>query len=42
MIYWQGINIGDWHFYEEIAHIKSAILFQFVACSMARGTKLPI
>ena len=28
MIYWLGINIGDWHFYEEIANIKSAILFQ--------------
>ena len=28
MIYWWGINIGDWHFYEEIANIKSAILFQ--------------
>ena len=28
MIYWWGINIGDWCFYEEIANIKSAILFQ--------------
>ena len=26
MIYWQGI--GDWCFYEEIANIKSTILFQ--------------
>ena len=28
MIYWRGINIGDWWFYAEIANIKSAILFQ--------------
>ena len=28
MIYWQGINIGHWRFYAEIANIKSAILFQ--------------
>ena len=28
MIYWRGINIGNWRFYEEIANIKSAILFQ--------------
>ena len=28
MIYWRGINIGDWCFYEEIVNIKSAILFQ--------------
>ena len=28
MIYWGGINIGDWRFYAEIANIKSAILFQ--------------
>ena len=28
MIYWQGINIGDWRFYAEIVNIKSAILFQ--------------
>ena len=27
MIYWRGINIGDWRFYEEIANIKSAIFF---------------
>ena len=29
MIYWRGINIGDRRFYDEIANIKSAILFQF-------------
>ena len=29
MIYWQGINIGDWQIYAEIANMKSAILFQF-------------
>ena len=28
MIYWRGINIGDWRFYEEFEIIKSAILFQ--------------
>ena len=28
MIYWWGINIGDWCFYDEIGNIKSAILFQ--------------
>ena len=28
MIYWRGINIGNWHFYEEIANIKSTILCQ--------------
>ena len=28
MIYWWGINIGDWRFYEEIVNIKSTILFQ--------------
>ena len=28
MIYWQGINIGDWRFRDEIANIKSTILFQ--------------
>ena len=28
MVHWWGINIGDWQFYEEIANIKSAILFQ--------------
>ena len=27
MIYWQGITIGDWRFYEEIANIKSANFF---------------
>ena len=38
MIYWRGINIGDWRFYKEIANIKSTILFQSMAC----GTKSPI
>ena len=28
MIYWRGVNIGDWRFYEEIPNIKSPILFQ--------------
>ena len=28
MIYWSGINIGDWRFYADLANIKSAILFQ--------------
>ena len=28
MIYWRGINIGDWRLYEESANIKPAILFQ--------------
>ena len=28
MIYWRGINIGDWWFYAEIAKIKSTFLFQ--------------
>ena len=30
MIYWRGINIGNWwfHMYAEIVNIKSAILFQ--------------
>ena len=30
MIYWRGINIGNWWFYmyAEIVNIKSAILFQ--------------
>ena len=27
MIYWQGINIGNWQFYEEIVNIKSANFF---------------
>ena len=27
MIYWRGINIGDWQFYEEIANIKSTNFF---------------
>ena len=35
MIYWQGINIGVWQFYAEIANIKSAI---FVLMSMLNGT----
>ena len=26
MIYWLGINIGNWRFYEGIDNIKSAIL----------------
>ena len=42
MIYWWGINIGDWWFYEEIANIESAILFQFEHAQWhvtARGTK---
>ena len=25
MIYWWGINIGDWRFYEEIVNIKFTI-----------------
>ena len=30
MIYWWGINIGDWRFYDKIANIKSANFFPTV------------
>ena len=28
MIYWRGINIGDWWFYAEIANINLPFLFK--------------
>ena len=35
MIYWWGINIGDWRFYEDIANIKPPFCFNL---SMLNGT----
>ena len=30
MIYWRGINIGDWHLFQKIANIKIANINNYV------------
>ena len=42
MIYWRGINTGDWCFHEGIANIKSAILFQSEAEHVAQNRQYKI